>query len=46
MKAFCINFIMNNQELVSEFVHVIDERDLRLKLAEEFIERDQIKMFE
>lgn len=46
LRAFCINMLMNKKELVSNFVHVLDQRNYTHQLAEEFIERDLIKMFE
>jgi hypothetical protein len=46
LKAFHINMLKSKDELIYDFVHVINEADLAVKLAEEFIQRDSLKTFE
>jgi hypothetical protein len=38
--------LMDDRERVDGFIHVINEDDFTMQLAEEFIERDLLKSYE
>lgn len=42
LDAFRINMLKNSLELVNSFLHVVDEGDLGLGIAEEYITRDKL----
>lgn len=46
LDAFRINMLKDSSQLVNSFVHVVDEVDLGLNIAEEYIVRDKLTMWE
>jgi hypothetical protein len=45
LQAFRINMLKDHVEINDSFVHISNEEDLSIKLAEELIERDSLKMY-
>ena len=46
LQTFRVNLLKDSRNLVNDYLHVISEDTLSIKLAEEFIERDLIKAWE
>ena len=46
LQVFKINMLKSSEQLATDFVHVINEDSLALKIAEEMIERDLMKSWE
>ena len=46
LQVFKINMLKSSEQLATDFVHVINEDSLALKIAEEMIVRDLMKSWE
>lgn len=46
MQAFRINMLMDHDELAEGYVQIITEETLARHIAEEFIERDQLRVYQ